>query len=111
MDYPGPPQSLAGRLHAIGGALVFPPWVLGSVIVSLLFRRDPSWAVASRSLLFLSLAAVGMFALLVSSFLILGFAGYAQRLVLLLLSAWLLVVSRQFTRLSRASDSTGPARI
>jgi len=98
MDYPGPPQTLSGRLHAIGGALSFPPWVIGVLIASFLARRDPRWADVSRSLLVLSLGAVGMFALLVSSFLILGFAGYAQRLVLLLLSAWLVVVARHLIR-------------
>lgn len=30
MDFPGPPRTTSGRLHALGGALAFPAWVLGT---------------------------------------------------------------------------------
>jgi hypothetical protein len=32
MDFPGSPPTSAGRLHALGGLLTFPIWVLGTLL-------------------------------------------------------------------------------
>jgi hypothetical protein len=43
MDFPGPPRTASGRLHALGGALTFPSWVLGTLFFSLSVGRHHSW--------------------------------------------------------------------
>jgi hypothetical protein len=92
MDFPGPPQTVSGRLHAIGGALAFPPWVLGALLFSLSARRDHGWAQRSTALLSLSAGAAAVLIVMILSILALGFGGYAQRVLGLLLSAWMITV-------------------
>jgi hypothetical protein len=90
MDFPGRPHTSSGRLHALGGAFTFPK-VLGVFLFSLSSRRDRYWRSVSRFLLALS-AGIAVFALGIASFLFLGFAGYAQRLLVTLLYAWMILV-------------------
>jgi hypothetical protein len=105
MDFPGSPHTSAGRLHALGGMLTFPIWMVGTFLFSVLVRRDVRWAATARSLLLLSVASVATFALLICSVRILGYAGYAQRLLLLLFAAWLILVARHLLRLSHVAAS------
>jgi hypothetical protein len=98
MDFPGPPHSTSGRLHAVGGALTFPPWVVGAFLFSLEMRRDDRWRRYSATLLMLSAGSIALAVVLIGSMLVLGFAGYAQRLVLALLFAWMIVVALHLLR-------------
>jgi uncharacterized protein DUF998 len=98
MDYPGPPRSLSGRLHVVGGALTFPAWVLGTYLFSLRIRRDHRWARRAGLLVALSVMSIGMFAVLVLSVTFLGFGGYAQRLLMGLLFVWMIVVAVHLIR-------------
>ncbi len=99
MDFPGPPSTSSGRLHALGGALTFPAWVLGTLLFSLSFRGDPDWSQLSGSLLAIAGAIVGALLLGIASLLMVGFAGYAQRLLVALLFIWMVLVVRQLLRL------------
>lgn len=101
MDFPGPPRTASGRLHVLGGALTFPAWVLGTFLFSLSVRRDRYWRRVSRALLAFSAGSIGVFLLGVLSLLVLGFAGYAQRLLTALLFGWMILVGVQLIRLPR----------
>ena len=106
MDFPGPPQTASGRLHALGGALTFPTWVVGAFLFSLSARRH-RWRGGSGSLLALSVGSIGMLIVSILSLRVLGFAGCAQRLLVALLFVWMIVVARYLIRLPR--EGMGPA--
>ena len=93
MDFPGPPRTVSGGLHALGGALTFPTWVIGTLLFSLRIRRDPRWARRSGTLVALAGMSIGTLAVLVLSVGVLGFGGYAQRLLIGVLFAWMIVVA------------------
>lgn len=102
MDFPGPPRTVSGWLHAVGGLLAFFPWPLGTLLFSLSIRRDHRWQRRSRALFALSILGIGFMALLQLSILLLGFGGYAQRLLLAVQFAWVMVVALHLSRLSSA---------
>jgi hypothetical membrane protein len=54
MDFPGPPRTSSGRLHATGGLFAFPTTALGAFLFSLSFRRDRYWRTVSGPILALS---------------------------------------------------------
>ena len=92
MDFPPPPRTTSGRLHAVAGALTFIPWVIGTLLFSLSARRDQQWARPSRTLLALAVLGVSIAVVLPLS-IRLGVAGGVQRLLLTLLFTWLVVVA------------------
>jgi hypothetical protein len=51
----------------------------------------------------LSVGIVAAFVLTISSMLVLGFGGYAQRVLLVFLSSWMIVIGRHLTRLPRSA--------
>lgn len=106
MDFPGPPRTSSGRLHATGGLFAFPTMALGAFLFSLSFRRDVYWRRVSVPSLALSTGIIGVFILAVLSLFILGFAGYAQRVLFALLCPWMIVVGLHLTRFSRASEES-----
>ena len=91
MDYPPPPQTLSGRLHALGGVITFVPWVIGTSLFSLSMQADQRWVRPSGTLLAIAVLSVGIAAALPLS-IRLGFAGGVQRVLLTLLFTWLIVV-------------------
>ena len=97
MDFPPPPRTVSGRLHVLGGVLTFLPWVIGTLLFSLSIRRDHRWGRRSGTLFALSVLSIGMIAVLPVSIRF-DFAGAAQRLLLTLLFAWLIVVALQLMR-------------
>ena len=101
MDFPPPPRTLSGRLHALAGLFSFPTMVLGAFLFSLSFRRDRHWGRVSGPLLALSAVLIGLFVLAMLSLLVLGFAGYAQRLLIALLFFWMIVVGLHLIRVPR----------
>ncbi len=103
MDYPPPPKTTSGRLHALGGALTFPSKALASILFSLSMRRDGNWKRISAVASALSVGIVAAFVLGVSSIIILGFGGYAQRILMALFSGWLIVVGLHLTRIPRVT--------
>jgi hypothetical protein len=92
MDYPPPPRTLSGRLHALGGVITFVPWVIGTSLFSLSMRGDQRWVRASGTLFAISVLSVATAAALPLS-IRLGFAGGVQRVLLALLFTWLIVVA------------------
>ena len=103
MDFPPPPRTLSGRLHATGGLFAFPTMALGAFLFSLSFRRDGYWRKVSVPALGLSAGIIAVLVLAIFSLLVLGFAGYAQRLFFALLIAWMIVVGLHLTRAPRAT--------
>jgi hypothetical protein len=106
MDFPPPPRTLSGRLHALGGLLAFPTMTLGTFLFSLSFRRDGYWRTVSVPSLTLSAGIIGALLLGIVSLLTLGFGGYAQRLLIALLFAWMIVVSLRLTHFPRAAEES-----
>jgi len=92
MDFPPPPRTTSGRLHAVGGALTFVPWVMGTLLFSMSARRDQRWVRPSRTLLALAVLSVCTAVVLPMS-IRLGFAGGVQRLLLTLLFTWLILAA------------------
>ena len=92
MDFPPPPRTLSGRLHALGGVITFLPWVIGTSLFSLSMRGDERWGRSSGTLFAIALLSIGVAAALPLS-IRLGFAGGVQRVLLTLLFAWLIVVA------------------
>ncbi len=103
MDYPPPLRTSSGRLHALGGILTFPAMALASSLFSLSMRRDVAWRTVSVAASALSASIIAAFVLMVFSILVLGFGGYAQRLLMALLFSWLIVVGVHLTRTLRAT--------
>jgi 4-hydroxybenzoate polyprenyltransferase len=85
-------------LHALGGALTFPAWVLGVFLFSLSVRRDHRWRRGSGSLLALSAISIVGFLFSILSLIVLGFAGYAQRLLVAVLFIWMIVMALYMIR-------------
>ncbi len=110
MDFPGPPRTSSGRLHALGGLLTFPPWAVGTFLVSLSVRRYRQWGRGSGSLLALSAGSIGMLVVMFLSLLVVGFAGYAQRLLGTLLFAWMIVWALHLIRSTHEGDGVQPNR-
>ncbi len=103
MDYPPPMRTTSGRLHALGGALTFPSIALASNLFSLSMRRDGYWKRISAVASALSVGIVVAFVLGLSSILILGFGGYAQRILIALLFGWISTVGLHLTRFPRVT--------
>ena len=78
----------------------FPPGLWRHSKSSVSFRRDPHWKRVSVPALTLSVGILAVFALAVASILVLGFAGYAQRLLIALLCIWTVLVGLHFARYS-----------
>jgi hypothetical protein len=89
MDYPGPPRTFSGLLHAVGGFVGFPSWILGSALFSISLRRDRRWERLSKTLLRLSVASLLAFGAMVLSINTLGFGGYIQRVMVVPRSIWM----------------------
>jgi hypothetical protein len=109
MDFPPPPRTMSGRLHVLGGVFTFLPWVIGTLLFSLSIRRDHRWGRRSGTLFALSVLSIGMVAVLPVSIRF-DFPGAAQRLLLTLLFAWLIVVALQLMRSKFEGAGSQPDR-
>jgi hypothetical protein len=103
MDFPGSPRTTSGALHAAGGILAFPPWVLGTLLFTSVLRTDTSWGPRRGMLVGLAGAGVAVLAIQIASMAILGFGGYAQRALLALLFAWLIASALGLMRAPRTA--------
>ena len=109
MDYPPPPRTLSGRLHALGGVITFVPWVIGTSLFSLSMRGDQRWVRPSGTLFAISVLSVGIAAALPLS-IRLGFAGGVQRVLLTLLFTWLIVVAVHLMHAKLERNGSQPNR-
>jgi hypothetical protein len=100
MDFPGPPSTLSGRLHAVGGVLTFFPWVLGTLLFTFALRRDSRWQSISGWLTVLSAGVAVALAALLFSVRTSGFDGGAQRVLIVLLFAWMILAASRAIRVS-----------
>jgi Protein of unknown function (DUF998) len=98
MDFPPPLRTLSGHVHAIGGGLAIPSTALGAFLFSLSFRRETYWRKVFAPAIALSSGIIAILVLGISSLFILGFAGYAQRLLFVLLIGWMILVSAHLIR-------------
>lgn len=112
MDAPLSPPTLTGRLHDVGGFLVF-PWIPVVVLVlARRFRHDADWRSYSKYTLltgFFCLAMVIFFLVFVGPpsgppRLASEYRGLAQRILLLPFFTWIALVTRHAYR--RASDGS-----
>lgn len=102
LDWPPPPRTSSGRLHALGGMLAFYAMALAPALFSLNFRSDGYWRRVSLVALTLSAGIIAVFILFVFAIRA-GFGGVAQRLFLALLFSWMIVVGLHLTRSLRAT--------
>ncbi len=98
MDYPGPPKTPSGVLHAVGGGVGFLSWISGTVLFTAGIRKDPAWTRLSDAVGVLAAASVVGAAVLITSIAVLGFGGFAQRILLTLLFGWLIAVAMHMRR-------------
>jgi hypothetical protein len=103
IDYPGPPQTLSGILHTIGGGVGFLSWVSGTLLFTAGIRRDARWSSVRGVATGLAAASLAVVGVAIGSLAIFGFAGFAQRLLLGILFTWLLVVAVHMRRSARDS--------
>jgi hypothetical protein len=108
MDYPGPPQTLSGVLHTVGGGVGFLSWISGTVLFTVGIRKDPAWTRLSDALGVLAAASLVGAAVLITSIAVLGFGGFAQRILLTLLFAWLITVAIHIRRSTAGVVSESP---
>lgn len=101
MDSPGAALTSSGRLHMAGGALTFPLWALGALLFTVSVRGNPRWHSVSAVLTILAAMVVAAAATMFLSVAILGFGGYAQRLLVVSLFAWMILAAHRVIRLSR----------
>jgi len=109
MDLPGGTLTSAGRLHMVGGALTFPSWILGVLLFTLSIRQDPRWQAVSAPLTVVAAGVVVAGAIMFLSVAILGFGAYAQRLLVVLLFAWMVLAALRVIRLSRVGSDAEQA--
>ncbi len=103
MDFPPPARTISGRLHLMAGIFTFPAMALASSLFSLSIRRGGDWERVSTVTSALSVGIIAAYVLMVCSILVLGFGGYAQRLLAALLFGWMSVVGFHLRRTSRAT--------
>ena len=109
MDFPPPLRTLSGHLHALGGGLSIPSQPLGAFLFSLSFRRDTYWRKVFAPAMALSSGIIAILVLGISSLFILGFAGYAQRLLFILLITWMILVGAHLIRFPREEITWRPS--
>ena len=102
MDFPPPLRTPSGRLHLLGGLFAFPTMALSAFLFSLSFRRDGFRRSVSAPALALSAGMIAAYALGFLSILLLGFAGYAQRLFMILWFVWIFLVGLYLIRFTSA---------
>lgn len=102
IEWPPPPLTTSGRLHALGGMLAFSGMAFAPCLFSLNFRSDGHWRTVSAVALALSASIIAAFILFVFA-VPGGFGGFAQRLFLALLFSWMIVVGLHLTRTLRAT--------
>ena len=106
MDYPGPPTTKSGKLHQLGGVLTFIPCLIAMLCFSLSARRDHTWRWLKKPLVVLSLAGFAAFGLVILSNSMLGYMGFAQRILMTVLLAWLGAISIGLIRIGNQGTSS-----
>jgi hypothetical protein len=102
LDWPPPPRTSSGRLHALGGMLAFSGMAFAPCLFSLNFRRDQYWRKVSVVALALSAGIIAAFILFMFAIRS-DFGGFAQRLFFAVLFSWMIVVGLHLTRTLRAT--------
>ncbi len=85
--FPGAP------MHAVGGAMAFPPLCIAVLALSFAFRRTPGWKDLGWLPSALGLLAVTLFLFGVTVLSGLGLAGLGQRLFFAVLFSWIALVA------------------
>jgi hypothetical protein len=84
--------------------------MLGTLLFSFSIRRERAWARRSRALLALSVGGMGIFTVLLLSVIVLGFGGYAQRLLVGVLFVWMIIVALHLVRSSPGAQPLAAGR-
>ncbi len=111
MDYPPPPRTAAGIIHALAGLTGFPTMTAGIFLFSLGFRRNPDWENLSFPALSLAIGIIAAFVVGMISILLLGFGGYAQRLFMVLFYGWEILVGVRLIRLRASTRSLSSVKM
>lgn len=74
--------------------MTFPSVTAGTVLFSLAFRQSPEWRAVSKRTWVLSLCLLATFVVLVYFRQVVGFSGFAQRVLYVFLLSWLFVTGR-----------------
>jgi hypothetical protein len=105
MDAPGAPATLAGRLHLVGGFLIFPWMPVALLLMARRFRRDENWRPYFEYTLATGLLCLATIVFFLSFVGPPGFSrpypeimGLVQRLQLLPFFAWMALVTRRAYR-------------
>jgi hypothetical protein len=116
MDAPGAPVTMAGRLHLLGGLLVFPWMPIVPLVVVRRFSRDAYWRPYHIPTLvtgLVCLATIGFFLLFVgppeAPRIHSGVRGLVQRAQLVPFFAWIALVTLRAHRAPSASRRLGVA--
>ncbi len=99
--FPGPP------MHAVGGAMAFPPLCVAVLILSYKFRRVPRWKDLGWLPAALGLLAVALFLFAITVLSGRGLAGLGQRLFFAALFSWIAVVAWRIKKLLAAGPTAG----
>lgn len=102
IDAEGAAATTAGTVHAINGPLTFLALVVGMALVSHRLRQDARWRATRRIAWPLSLLTILEF-VLAGAARAAGMAGIAQRLLLLTVAAWFLVVAHRLRANARTA--------
>lgn len=101
-------RTTSGTVHLITGRVIFLCVTVGTVVLSLHFRRDARWRPLRRPALVLALVMVaGFAATLFSNVTDAEIIGLTQRIVLIALVAWMLLVASRLRAIGRASGAKG----
>jgi hypothetical protein len=112
MDAPSTPPTLTGRLHDVGGFLVF-PWIpVVLLVLARRFRHDGDWRPYSRYTLLTGLFCLAMLLFFLvfvgppsgSPRLASEYRGLTQRILLLPFFTWIALVARHAYRLASAGS-------
>jgi hypothetical protein len=90
-------------MHALGGMVAFPGMTAGLSLFSLSVRHDGYWGRVSEVLRKLSVGMIAAVLLMLSSILLLGYGGYAQRLFIVVLFSWMVVAGFHLIRTAPAT--------
>jgi hypothetical protein len=101
IDLDGDPSTTHGAIHRTNGPIIFMSLTIGTILVSLGFRRDVNWNYLHRRALLLSIVMLIIFISVIVSFASgLGYEGILQRLYLITFSAWFIMVDLHLRRIS-----------
>jgi hypothetical membrane protein len=107
-DLEGAPQTLAGTIHSINGALTFLSLVIGTNLVSRRLKHDERWRPIHRVASVLALIMIPVFLAGSAAAARETGGGIAQRILLVAIAMWFVLIAM---RLRSNAKQTAPAPV